>query len=418
MILLGVAACTTASPSSDTIELPIAEVERARELKLDVVPPVRRITREEYATQSEMNANESTEEDLRELRDSYGRLGFFPLTFDPRSTARATSEFYGAYYSQKDKNVTVIDAAEPALLVHELTHALQDQHFDLSRLLKTAMSTDQALAQRGLVEGDAVLAEERYDLWQRGDDPTSLVAAYITPAAAREASEKGLDASKVPLLFAALPSFAYSYGAAYVVSLLDAPNGRWSYAAVNEHLRMSGPASTQEVLRLGRDVDPIEATGLSVLPADVAAEYTITAVDRLGEYYTYLLFRPLTEHSHLQQLTAAWDGDQLVLLKRKDGGASSLVWTSIWESADEASEIAQLLVSLHAGDGTPLSATQDYTAGDGETFRVEQRDNQVCFVKNMKPGLMEHLARVTLETKDERRMDIVRVVATLPPMMH
>lgn len=47
-------------------------------------------------------------------------------------------------------------------LVHELTHALQDQHFDLERLYADELDSSEATAFRGLIEGDAVRVEGRY----------------------------------------------------------------------------------------------------------------------------------------------------------------------------------------------------------------------------------------------------------------
>src|ERR1700688_3627145 len=46
---------------------------------------------------------------------------------------------------------------EDGLLVHELTHAIQDQHFDLDRLSDSDPLSDGGVARLALVEGDATL---------------------------------------------------------------------------------------------------------------------------------------------------------------------------------------------------------------------------------------------------------------------
>ncbi len=46
---------------------------------------------------------------------------------------------------------------EEMLLVHELTHALQDQHFDLKTFVEAAPLSDAGVARLSLVEGDATL---------------------------------------------------------------------------------------------------------------------------------------------------------------------------------------------------------------------------------------------------------------------
>jgi len=109
-----------------------------------------------------------------------------------------------AYYSPDDKKVRVrgteLDVATRVTLAHELTHALQDQYYDLTRLQK--MKTDgEAAAFRALVEGDATVVENAYidqlssadsaaydeqnqkqaDTADYGNDPQVLVASFTSP---------------------------------------------------------------------------------------------------------------------------------------------------------------------------------------------------------------------------------------------
>lgn len=74
-----------------------------------------------------------------------------------------------AYYSPSRKEVVVRgtgrpDAARRVTLAHELTHVLQDQHFDLdqieARVRKDPEGSSDAL--RAVIEGDAVRIEDRY----------------------------------------------------------------------------------------------------------------------------------------------------------------------------------------------------------------------------------------------------------------
>ncbi len=109
-----------------------------------------------------------------------------------------------AYYSPEDKKVRVrgteLDVATRVTLAHELTHALQDQHYDLTRLQD--MKTDgESTAFRALVEGDATVVENAYidqlssadaaayddqnkeqaDTADYENDPQVLVASFTSP---------------------------------------------------------------------------------------------------------------------------------------------------------------------------------------------------------------------------------------------
>ena len=47
-----------------------------------------------------------------------------------------------------------------SIVVHELVHALQDQHFNLTKITESAKTTDQDMAISALIEGDATAVEE------------------------------------------------------------------------------------------------------------------------------------------------------------------------------------------------------------------------------------------------------------------
>src|SRR5690606_32689059 len=77
-------------------------------------------------------------------------------------------DLLGEYDSLLDKLYLWPDSIERSgipvelVLVHELTHALQDQHFDLMRLSLENANADVALAVHALGEGDAEFTTWRY----------------------------------------------------------------------------------------------------------------------------------------------------------------------------------------------------------------------------------------------------------------
>ena len=72
----------------------------------------------------------------------------------------------GAYYDVVEKRIlirgTVLTPLLKSVVVHELTHAWQDQHFDLFALDRAVSSSDAWVALSALVEGDAAYVEESY----------------------------------------------------------------------------------------------------------------------------------------------------------------------------------------------------------------------------------------------------------------
>src|SRR5207248_655356 len=73
-----------------------------------------------------------------------------------------------AYYDPDRQEIivrgTTLDAAHRVTVAHELTHVLQDQHFDLRKLQKRAdaSETGDVSALTALIEGDAVRIQDDY----------------------------------------------------------------------------------------------------------------------------------------------------------------------------------------------------------------------------------------------------------------
>src|SRR4051812_11830853 len=96
------------------------------------------------------------------------KFGLVPSDFQYRAFVKAIlTEQVAGYYDPKAREFYVADwidlDAQKPVMAHELTHALQDQHFDLRRLSNWPHGdADAELAAHALVEGDATLAMAQY----------------------------------------------------------------------------------------------------------------------------------------------------------------------------------------------------------------------------------------------------------------
>src|ERR1700689_3679132 len=103
---------------------------------------------------------------------SMKKLGFLPGVFNLREyLVKSTGQEIAAYYDDETKTISMLnwvppDRQEP-ILAHELTHALQDQNYDLSKWMKAGSKAaesdakvptdDSALARKAVVEGQAMV---------------------------------------------------------------------------------------------------------------------------------------------------------------------------------------------------------------------------------------------------------------------
>lgn len=136
------------------------------------------------------------------------------------------------YYSIKEKTLYLYDDLkgnyERGVLIHEMVHALQDQHFGLAQLHQETFGTDAELAMAALIEGDAtytmieVLKKEQPSV-EKMLDTTLEKAKNLRNA------------------------FLYGIGAKYVKGLKE--KGGW--ASVNARYKFFKPRSTATILNPG-----------------------------------------------------------------------------------------------------------------------------------------------------------------------
>src|SRR5260370_25610178 len=132
------------------------------------------------------------------------------------------------YYSLKDKTLFIYDDVkgnyERGVLVHEMVHALQDQHFGLDKLHPTDFDGDADLARAALIEGDATVTMIEV---LKKDQPR--VAAMLDTQLEKSANLRN--------------AFLYAQGARYVRALKE----RGGWAAVNAAYRFP-PKTTATIL--------------------------------------------------------------------------------------------------------------------------------------------------------------------------
>ena len=128
-----------------------------------------------------------------------------------------------AFYSPEDDVVNVrgtdITPAMRVTLAHELTHALQDQYFDLSPI-GDAATADESGAARAIVEGDAVSVEDAYVAAMSDED-----RADYERESSSDSDAADTDLGDVPAVLQVLFGSYYAVGNAFVEFWQADPSG-------------------------------------------------------------------------------------------------------------------------------------------------------------------------------------------------
>lgn len=226
-------------------------------------------------------------------------------------------------------------------LLHEIVHALQDQHFDLSRFLDEEMTLDESHATRALVEGDATYAMYELLLQAAGGSLADLPTLEPIVEAIKQELEAPEHASlrDAPLYIKETLLFSYLQGLVFVHALHSV--GGWE--AVNAAFD-SPPSTTQQLMQPERYFDGVVGDRLMMPPvAELkAAGYEIKDEGAMGELGLRLF---LAEHIGKEPgpgPSCAWAGDAYSVFT-KDEEAPIAVWILALEDTASTSALLELL---------------------------------------------------------------------------
>jgi hypothetical protein len=291
-------------------------------------------------------AEELPPEELEGIRATYVTLGLLPADLDlQKLLLDLYTEQVVGYYDPTSKKLFVVQGVEREMLrptlIHELVHALQDQHTNLDSLIARERGNDRQSAAQAAIEGHATMVMLAQASEESGQplDPRMLPDFSTQIRLSMEEQNKQFPVFKeAPRIIRETLLFPYVAGAGFVKALwirpLETGFGEPYPPPINERM----PQSTEQVLRpdsrylVTRD-EPTELT-LEGSTGPTARENT------LGQLETSIW---LTEHldADAARFAEGWDGDRYRLLPPPTPGKGNiLVWYSVWDSEGAAHAFA------------------------------------------------------------------------------
>lgn len=235
------------------------------------------------------------------------------------------SEQVLGFYEPENNRMVIIEGSSSLLnritMIHELTHALQDQHFDLTSLVNVE-TTDQMLSRRAVYEGDATIVQYDYMRTLTEEEMSEL----------KDEITVGAGNSTMPFVLEKMMTFPYRKGFNFVYDFY----GGDDWDAVNA-LYSDPPESTEQVLhpekyRAGEE------------PVNVTMDITVKGMDlgvrdRLGEYMLYLMFHHYVNRTISYEAAEGWGGDLFHYYSNSTDHLS--VYKIRWDSNEDAVEFSQ-----------------------------------------------------------------------------
>jgi hypothetical protein len=278
---------------------------------------------------------QTTPADMHATEMLLKKLGLVATDFQYRSfLIKLLTEQVAGYYEPKLKEFFLADwidlEAQKPVMAHELTHALQDQHFDLRRFEHWPKGdSDGELAAHALIEGDATLAMKIY----MTKHPLIALAFLRSLDDSKTSSEQFKQA---PRALRESLVFPYDQGLDWATQLYK--RGGWSMVS---RAFTELPQSTEQIMH--PDKYFAHEAPVSVNLPDVRGllgpRWKRISYDVNGEWSYYLILDQfLNSETESKRAAAGWGGDRYELYEGSTPRDLFVAQLTSWDTENDARE--------------------------------------------------------------------------------
>jgi phosphopantetheinyl transferase (holo-ACP synthase) len=346
------------------------------------------------------------------------KFGLLPRDFNLREfVVKANGKEIAAYYDDETKTISLLNwipkDRQAPILAHELTHALQDQNYDLKTWMKAKheasqpgektnnepdVDDDSAGARRAVVEGQAQVVFVDYLLAPMGRtllNTPGLIYQMEEPAVKAVADSQLLH--DAPMILREMGTFPYREGLIFEGELLEKGGKKMAFSGVFAH----PPRNTHEILQPTAYIssEKLAAIHIPDVQQILSGKYAVYDSGEIGELDVRALLKTYGNRKEADILAAGWQGGAYVAYRRTVKAATeslitadlALLYVSRWKSSASAERFAHVYATAIAqrynnttsqpaascaGTKCPVSAVQVLTE-EGPVIVEQWADNTV-----------------------------------------
>jgi phosphopantetheinyl transferase (holo-ACP synthase) len=347
------------------------------------------------------------------------KFGLLPRDFNLREfLVKANGKEIAGYYDEDTKSISLLNwiplERQAPILAHELTHALQDQNYDLKTWQAAGPKTldptkkagqgeaedDSISARHAVVEGQAVVVMVDYILAPLGrsvQNTPGLIYQMEDPAVKATYDSELLHGA--PMILREAGTFPYRAGLIFEGELLQKGGKQMAFAGAFAR----PPRNTHEVLQPKAYIDgeKLPAVRVPDVRSLLSGTYEMYDSGSVGELDVRGLLKQYGDRIVADDLASAWRGGAFVTFRRTPQGAArvddpttadlALLYVSRWQSTQSAERFAHLYATAVgqryqkavtqptescAGTECPVSAVQVLTE-EGPVIVERWADNTV-----------------------------------------
>ncbi len=338
----------------------------------DTLYPIKHEVKRQLVNRDEVEAyvtrHTSEDEDAKRLRRSelvLKKFGLLPRDFDlGKFLVALLKEQVAGYYDPKTRTVNLLDwlgaEQQKPVLAHELTHALQDQSFNLEKYMKPAdadlsrkkeitaqdIENDElSTTRQAVVEGQAMVVLVDYMLEPMGlslKDSPQVVQSLKDGMLVGTADT--VQFHNAPIYMKEALTFPYRYGIDFIGELLIKGGKDKAFA----DLFRNPPRTTRQIMEpqtylSGEHLEPMNLPDFRA----VFKNYERFDVGAVGEFDVAVLIDQYAGSQFSHQLYPHWRGGYYYAVRSKGDAAAplGLVFASRWSNPEKAANFAAIYAS-------------------------------------------------------------------------
>ncbi len=314
--------------------------EMSKLVSLPILSPLKKSmrSREEIKAYLLQKMKEDKDADKRYAdQKTMEKFGLLPKDYPlDQVLVKVLTEQIAGLYDPDSQEFFIADWTSPTderpVMSHELTHALQDQHFHIDKWTDAAKPNDDAeLARDAVIEGSAMAAMLDYELDGKGSirdlgdfDPGMLMGDM----------DSSPELSKAPKVLQDELLFPYLAGIRFTQQLLKAGNGWPDFYKVFA----KPPASTQQIMHPELYLQGVMPAKVE-LPSTsgvVPAEWKKLDENDMGEFGVQEILKQFLPKERSATLAAAWSGDRYAIFENQKNKRTMLEFRIRLASDDDA----------------------------------------------------------------------------------
>lgn len=255
------------------------------------------------------------------------KFGLLPVNYPLEETlVKVLTEQIAGLYDADGQEFFIADWTSPAdermVMAHELTHALQDQHFHIDKWTNAAKPNDDAeLARDAVVEGSAMAAMLDYQLRGKGSvrdlgdfDPSMLMGD----------PDSSPELAKAPKVLQDELMFPYLEGTTFTQRVLKASGGWPDFPKVFA----KPPVSTQQIMHPDLYLQGVVPPKIKLpdTAGVISGDWKKLDENDMGEFGLLEILKQFLAKDRAADLAAAWSADRYALFENQKNKQTLLVF--------------------------------------------------------------------------------------------